>query len=72
MWSRGSNALHVSRASERGAPDGAVDIATNGEFVAEVPTEGCVEALFDGRDVQVDVNVGGVNVVTNQAVNPPT
>lgn len=47
-----------------------VDVATNGEFVAEVPTEGCVEALFDGRDVQVDVNVGGVDVVTNQAVNP--
>lgn len=47
-----------------------VDVATNGEFVAEVPTEGCVEALFDGRDVQVDVNIGGVDVVANQSVNP--
>lgn len=48
-------------------------IEASGEFAAEVPLEPftpeCPEAMFDGRDVSVDVSIGGVMVVERSAVN---
>ncbi len=50
------------------------NIASDGTFAVEVPTEDssgtCPGNLFDGRDVQVDVTVGSESVVMNQPVNP--
>lgn len=51
-----------------------VPIAPGGAFVASVPLDAtatlCPGDMFDGRDVEVDVAVGGMTIVTNASVNP--
>lgn len=51
-----------------------VPIAPGGAFAVQVPLDAmatpCPGDIFDGRDVEVDIAVGGTAVVTNAAINP--
>ena len=51
-----------------------VEVAVGGAFSARVPLDAagavCPGDMLDGRDVQVDVDVGALSVVRNAEVNP--
>lgn len=51
-----------------------VSISTTGAFSAQIPLDDpgspCPSDIFDGRDVQVDVDVGAETLVRNAPVNP--
>lgn len=67
-------AFHRPMAAALCAPQVTVRVEAGGAFSADVPLDDamapCPATLFDGSDVQVDVFVGGTQVVTNAAVNP--
>lgn len=51
-----------------------VSISTTGAFSAQIPLDdpssSCPADLFDGRDVQIDIDVGAETVLRNAPVNP--
>lgn len=51
-----------------------VSISSTGAFSAQIPLDDsgspCPSDLFDGRDVQIDIDVGAETVVRNATVNP--